>query len=118
MNLKSLNHSVFQLEYHIVWATKGRSKIFDIDLLSQIESNCRKFFLTNFQELISVSMQSDHIHILASISPKICLSSFIGILKSYLRRETSYNCPPFQRGYFISSVGIDDNVIKNYIASQ
>jgi putative transposase len=118
MNLKSLNHSVYQLEYHIVWATKYRRPIFDVDFLDIIEQRVYEFFHKYDCECISCSVQSDHVHILVSIRPTFCLSDFIGKLKQYIRRDYFRRIPEFQKGYFISSVGISDEVIQNYISSQ
>jgi len=66
----------------------------------------------------------DHIHLFLTIPPKYSISYAIEILKgktsTWIKKKTR-KFPPgplWCRGYFVSTVGIDEFAIKNYIANQ
>ncbi len=73
-------------------------------------------------------LQSDHIHMLMSISPNYTLAQVIGYMKgksaihrarTYLRQKRNYSGMSFwARGYFVSTVGTDEEVIRVYIQHQ
>ena len=70
---------------------------------------------------------SDHVHIMISIPPKYAVSQVIGYIKSksaihlrvYGERKRSFVGQHFwARGYFVSTVGRDEAVIREYIRKQ
>ena len=70
----------------------------------------------------------DHIHILISIPPKYSVFQVIGYLKgesaiqiarTYMGRKKNYTGQHFwARGYFVSTVGVDEETIRDYIRRQ
>ena len=70
----------------------------------------------------------DHVHILISIPPKHSVSNIVGFLKGksaitiarvYLGRKKNFSGQSFwARGYHVSTVGRDENMIRNYIRHQ
>jgi len=73
----------WQLFYHIVTATKGRRP----SITEEIEPELYQFIFAKAQDLESrvyaVNGTFDHIHIVASIPPKIAVSTFIGQVKGF-----------------------------------
>jgi len=71
----------------------------------------------------------DHIHILISIPPQMTVGSVVRILKTNTARDIKQKFPVLKKhywgtnsfwsaGYFVSTVGIDEAVIKRYIKKQ
>jgi putative transposase len=73
-------------------------------------------------------LPSDHVHIMISIPPKYAVAQVIGFTKGksaihlarvYGGRKQNYAGQNFwARGYFVSTVGRDEVVIREYIRSQ
>jgi putative transposase len=71
---------------------------------------------------------SDHVHIMISIPPKHAVSSVVGYIKgksaihlarTYGERKQNYAGQNFwARGYFVSTVGRDEAVVRDYIRNQ
>ena len=80
-------------------------------------------------EIQEMSVQSDHIHVVMTIPPKVSVSQMMGILKGKLAIKLFKSYPKMKekpywgnhfwaRGYFVSTVGIDEDVIKRYVKHQ
>ena len=71
---------------------------------------------------------SDHVHMLIAIPPKYAVSQVVGFIKGksaihlarvYGERRRSFVGQNFwARGYFVSTVGRDEAVIRTYIQQQ
>lgn len=70
----------------------------------------------------------DHVHILMSIPPKYAVSQIVGYMKgksaihiarTYMGRKKNFTGQNFwARGYFVSTVGMDEETIREYIKRQ
>lgn len=67
----------------------------------------------------------DHIHALLEIPPKYSVSAIIGDIKSYSSKEMRKNFDYLKQqkemwsvGYFVTTVGINEKIIRNYIQNQ
>jgi putative transposase len=80
-------------------------------------------------ELIEMNVQIDHIHLIASIPPKISISELMGILKektaikifkSYpqLKKKPYWGNHLWARGYCADTIGLDEDKIKKYVKYQ
>ena len=73
-------------------------------------------------------IMADHVHIMISIPPKYAVAQVVGFIKgksaihiarTYLGRKRNYVGQHFwARGYFASTVGRDEQVIREYIRHQ
>ena len=73
-------------------------------------------------------IMADHVHIMISIPPKYPVAQVVGFIKgksaihiarTYLGRKRNYVGQHFwARGYFASTVGRDEQVIREYIRHQ
>ena len=127
-NWKSQSHVRWYCRYHIVIVPKYRRKsIFgklrkDIGVI--LTDLCTQFEI----ELIEGHAMPDHIHMCLSIPPKYSVAYTIGRLKGksavrihrdYIRRQGNTKGFHFwSRGYCVSTVGLDEEMIRAYIRNQ
>ena len=123
-------HSMYHLQYHIVWVCKYRRKILKPGVCSYI----RKTFPSLLRSMPGVKIDSlgfdkDHVHMLMTIPPKYSISNVMGSLKSRMASRMRKFFPwlgkvyweeniVWSPGYFVSSVGLDEETIKNYVEYQ
>ena len=124
---RALSHTTWECKYHIVWVPKNRRKIIYGKLKRDIGLILRKLCEYKGVDVIGTACL-DHIHICLSIPPKYSVSTIVGYLKgkstmilferySYLRRNfRGHNF--WARGYYVSTVGLDEGKVKNYIRNQ
>lgn len=78
---------------------------------------------------MELNVQPDHVHAVLSIPPKISVSTFMGflkgklaikVMKSYprLRRKPYWGNHFWARGYFVSTVGLNEDLIRRYVRYQ
>ena len=127
-NVLHLNHSTWYCKYHVVWIPKCRRK--------QLYAWLRPQLSEIFHELASQKgciieeghMMDDHVHMLISIPPKYPVSSVIGYIKGksaiYIARNFNGRRRNFTgehfwaRGFYVSTVGIDEETVREYIRNQ
>ena len=123
-------HSVYYLQYHIVWVCEYRRRILNPGVCSYI----RKLLPKLLRSMPGVNVETigfdeDHLHMMMSIPPKYSISLVIGKLKSQSAARLRKAFPWLSKvywnenivwspGYFVSSVGIDEETIKRYIEHQ
>ncbi len=128
MKEQSLSHSVWDCKYHIVWIPKYRKKSLYKDL--------RKYVGPLFRDLASQKqctieeghLMADHVHILISIPPKYSDAQVVGFIKgksaiaiarNYMGHRKNFTGQSFwARGYHVSTVGRDEQTIREYIRHQ
>jgi putative transposase len=126
---KKLSHVVYKCEYDIVWVPKYRFRILEGEIKKLIEEDIKLLCEWKKCEVQEMSVQKDHIHIVVSIPPKVSISEMMGILKGKLAIKLFKSYPKMKqkpywgnhfwaRGYFVSTVGIDEDVIKRYVKYQ
>ena len=79
-------------------------------------------------EVLEGHMMPDHVHMLMSIPPKYAVAQVIGYIKgksaihvarNYLGKKTNFTGAHFwARGYHVSTVGRDEEMIREYIKTQ
>ena len=115
-----------ECKYHIVWCPKYRRKKLYGNIRKRfgeiIHDLCRQKGIT----IIEGHARPDHVHLCLSIPPKYSVAMIVGFLKGKsairLNKEFSNNHTTGKhfwiRGYFVSSVGLDLEVIRKYIRHQ
>lgn len=122
------SHRIWKCKYHIVFIPKYRKKSFFRVLRKQIGSIFRKLAAQKGCEILEGYIVSDHVHMLVSIPPKYLVSSVVGYIKGksaiYIARhfrgkERNFTGESFwTRGYFVSTVGRNEEVIRDYIRNE
>jgi putative transposase len=101
-------------------------------LFGQLRKNLGEVFhdLARQKEskILEGHLQSDHVHMLISIPPKYAVAQVVGYIKgksaihiarTYLGQKKNYGGMSFwARGYFVSTVGTDEGVVRTYIREQ
>ena len=119
----------YHYEFHVVWIPKYRKKILKGDLQRLVEKH-----LGDIQkhhpdiEIEKYSVQKDHVHLIIVIPPKYSVSEIIGKIKANTSREIRrrfawvkkvyWHNEFWSPGFFSSTVGINEEVIKRYIEFQ
>ncbi|MEW8475073.1 MAG: IS200/IS605 family transposase [Candidatus Thiodiazotropha endolucinida] len=126
--VESLSHTRWECKYHIVFIPKYRRKT----LFGQVRRELGEVFHRLARQKESLieegHMMGDHVRIMISIPPKYAVSQVVGFIKgksaiyiarTYLGRKRNYVRQHFwARGYFASTVGRDEQVIRDYIRYQ
>ena len=126
---KKLSHVVYKCENHIVWVPKYRFRILEGEIKRLLEEDIKLLCEWKKCEIQEMSVRKDHIHLVLSIPPKVSVSQLMGILKGKLAIKLFKSYPKMKkkpywgnhfwaRGYFVSTVEIDEDVIKRYVKYQ
>jgi len=126
---KKLSHVIYKCDYHIVWVPKYRLRILTGTIRDLVDNDIRMLCEWNSSEVVELNVQVDHIHLVVSVPPKVSISKLMGILKgkiaiklfkSYpdLKKKPYWGNHFWARGYFVSTVGLDEEMIKKYVKHQ
>jgi putative transposase len=131
LKYRKQSNCVYYCVYHIVISSKYRRKIFNAGIgryLGKIMEEIRKFHPE--LDMLEYNYDKDHIHIMLSIPPKYSVGKVVGIIKANTARRLREKFPDFLKkvywgnegiwssGYFVSTVGINEEIIKKYIECQ
>ena len=126
---RQLSHVFYKCEYHVVFTPKYRFRILSGTIKLQVEQDIRAICQWKDVEVEELNVQPDHVHVVCSIPPKFSVSEILGIVKgkiamrifkSYpeLKRKPYWGNHFWARGYFISTIGLDSEMIKRYVKHQ
>jgi putative transposase len=127
MGANSLSHTRWDCSYHIIFIPKYRRKIFFKDIRKEVGDILRKLCEYKNVELVKGSISADHVHIYVKIPPKLSVSEFMGYLKGKSALMVFDRFPQMKqgsgrhlwaKGYYVSTVGINKDVIREYIQKQ
>ena len=125
---RSQSHVKWECKYHVVIVPKYRRKKFFGSAKREIGKILRELRRRKGIELLEGKAMLDHIHMLLSVPPKYSIAMTIGYLKGKsairINRElqktkgTLFGRAFWSRGYCVSTVGLDETKIKQYIQNQ
>ena len=126
--VESLNHSVWDCKYHVVFIPKCRRKTLYGDLRRYLGEVFRRLAQQKESRIEEGHLLSDHVHMLIAITPKYAVAQVVGFIKGksaihlarvYGERKRNFVGQHFwARGYFVSTVGRDEGLIREYIRKQ
>jgi len=110
--------------------TKYRREIFNQGIFAYF--NIKLAEITSHYPLIKIKQvnhDKDHLHLLVSMPPTLSVGKVVGLIKQNTSRELKQKFPLIKKvywgseaiwseGYFVSTVGINEELIRNYIVSQ
>ena len=128
MDSKSLSHTTWKCQYHIVFIPKYRKK----QLYGRLREDVRDVLKTLCEykkvEIVEGAVCSDHVHLCVCIPPKMSVSQFVGYLKGksalmiydkHPELGSKWNKSFWARGYYVATVGnLTEEAIKKYIQEQ
>lgn len=125
---RSLAHTKWDCKYHIVWVPKYRRKIIYGEYRRELGKIIRQLCEYKGIEIIEASACIDHIHMCLRIPPKISVSYSIGYLKGKSALMLFDKFPELRKkvkarnlwtkGYYASTVGLNEEIVKKYIREQ
>jgi len=126
--LQSLNHTKWECKYHVVFIPKCRRRTLYVQLRQKLGEVFRTLAAQKECKIEEGHLMADHVHMLISIPPKYAVSEVVGYMKGksaihlarvYGERKRNFVGQHFwARGYFVSTVGRDETVIREYIRNQ
>lgn len=130
MDTRVSGHTAYRTEYHLVWIPKYRRRILNPGVASYLLKILPKI-LRGMPgcEVVRTNIQIDHLHMLMIIPPKYAVSAVVGQLKQATARHLRETFPYLHNifwkepivwspGFFVSTVGIDEEQIIKYIQWQ
>ncbi len=125
---RSLNHTKWGCKYHVVFIPKYRKKRIYGGIRRSLGRVFRRLAEQRESQVEEGHLMADHVHMMLSIPPKYSVAQVIGYIKGksaihiareFAGRERNFVGQHFwARGYFVSTVGRDETVIRDYIRRQ
>jgi putative transposase len=129
MEIRLSAHGAYHHRYHRVWIPKYRRKVLTGDLKECVAK--RRNAIPEDHPAIEVeqgSIQLDPGHLVAVIPPNYAVAAVVGKIKANTSREIRQRFPEITKGswrhacwsvgFFSSTVGSDEAVIKRYVEFQ
>ena len=127
-----LAHSIYLLQYHIIFVCKYRKKLL---VSRQISDDIKQFSYEICQRhsviIRYMETDKDHIHYMIETEPTMSISKIVNLMKSYTTYHIWKRYPQYLRkqfwkehtfwrdGYFACSVGnVSEEMLKKYIENQ
>lgn len=127
-DVQCLSHTKWECKFHIVWIPKCRRKMLYGQLRKNLGDVLHDLARQKESRVLEGHLQPDHVHMLISIPPKYAVAQVVGYMKgksaihiarTYLGQRKNYGGMSFwARGYFVSTVGADETVVRTYIRDQ
>lgn len=125
---QSLSHTRWECKYHVVFIPKCRRKVLYGHIRKELGKLLAELASHKESRIESGSLQPDHVHMLISVPPKYSVAQVIGYIKgksaihiarTYAGKKRNFTGEQFwARGYFVSTIGKDEQMIKEYIRHQ
>jgi len=125
---QSLSHTRWDCKYHVVFIPKRRKKAIFGTLRRHLGGIFRELAQHKESRVVEGHLKPDHVHMCLSIPPKLAVSNVVGYLKGksaitiarkFGGRKRNFTGEVFwARGYFVSTVGLDEEVVRAYIRHQ
>ena len=127
-NYKKLQHTEWDCKYHVIFIPKYRRKVLYGQIRRELGDVFRRLARQKESEIEAGHLMVDHVHMMISIPPKYAVAQVIGFIKGKSaihiarhfgeRRRNFVGQHFWARGYFVSTVGRDETVIRQYIRRQ
>ena len=125
---ESLSHTKWECKYRVVFIPKCRGKTLYKELQRHLGEVFRRLAEQKESEIEEGHLRPDHVHMMIAIPPKYAVSQVIGYIKGksaihlarvYGERKRNFVGQHFwARGFYVSTVGRDEAVIRKYIQEQ
>ena len=122
------SHATYRCEYHFVWIPKYRYRVLHGDLKQRLRKILSELCEWMEIDIIEGNISDDHVHMYLSVPPKHSLSQVMKTLKGKSAERLQEEFPELKkrywgthiwaRGYFVSTVGVNSEIIRKYIQNQ
>ncbi len=127
-DFQSLSHTVWDCKYQLVWIPKCRRKVLYGQLKKHLGLVFHELAIQKESKVVEGHLMPDHVHMVVSIPPKYAVAQVVGFIKgksaihiarTFLGRRRNFTGQNFwARGYFVSTIGADEEAIRAYIKRQ
>ena len=124
----SLSHTKWECKYHVVFIPKCRRKVLYGKIRQRLGEVFHELARQKESQILEGHLCPDHVHMMLRIPPKRSVSEVVGYIKGksairaareFQGRDRNFRGYHFwARGYFVSTVGIDEGTIREYIRHQ
>ncbi len=125
---QSLAHTRWDCKYHVVFIPKRRKKAIFGSLRRHLGEIFRELAKHKESEVVEGHLMPDHVHMCLSVPPKYSVSHVVGYIKGksaiaiarkFGGRARNFTGEVFwARGYFVTTVGLDEEMVRAYIRNQ
>ena len=126
---RKLSHTLWHCQYHVVWVPKYRFRILRGAVKDAVEGGIQAICGYAGCEVVELSVQPDHVHLVVMVPPKKSISDLLGRLKGQtsmkifqqfreLRRKPYWGNHFWAKGYCVDTVGLDADMIRKYVRYQ
>jgi len=126
---RKLSHSIWHCQYHIVWVPKYRFRVLTGAIGETVQTGIHAVCGFTGCEVVELSVQPDHVHLIVMVPPKVSISDLIGRVKGqtamkvfrrfrHLRKKPYWGNHFWAKGYCVDTVGLDAGMIRKYVRHQ
>lgn len=125
---ESLSHTAWDCKHHVIFIPKRRRRTLYGELRKHLGEVFRKLAAQKESQIVEGHLMPDHVHMMIAIPPKHAVSQVIGFIKGksaihlarvYGERKRNFVGQHFwARGYFVSTLGRDEAMVREYIKKQ
>ncbi len=125
---ESLSHTRWDCKYHIVFIPKCRRAVLYRELRKYLGEMFRNLAQQKECRIEEGHLLGDHVHMLISIPPKYAVAQVVGFIKGKSaihlarnfggRQRNFTGCNFWARGYYVSTAGRDEEIVRRYIRQQ
>ncbi len=125
---QSLSHTRWDCKYHVVFIPKRRKKRIFGELRRYLGEIFHELAKHKESKIVEGHLLLDHVHMCLSIPPKHAVANVVGYMKGksaihiarhFGGRQRNFTGENFwARGYFVSTVGLDEDLVRAYIRNQ
>jgi len=123
MRTKKTRHAVYNINYHLVWCSKYHKQILVGEVKDLVENTIKEVCTQRGWELISLSVQPDHLHTFVSVSPIFAPMFVVKVLKGATAvravKEHRFAKRFWSPSYYVGTAGtVTEQTIQKYIKEQ
>ena len=124
---QSLSHSKWNCKYHVIFIPKNRKSVLYGKVREELVKVLHELAKQKESKITEGNLSKDHVHMCIEIPPKYAVASVIGFMKGKSAiaiarmqgKDRNYTGAHFwARGYAVSTIGFDEEIIKKYIREQ
>ena len=126
---RKLSQTIWHCQYHFIWVPKYRYPVLSGKIASEVENCVRAFSEQLGCEIVELTIQVDHVHLLVFVPPKVSISGYVGTIKGRtairvfnrfrkLKEKPYWGNRFWARGYCVDTVGLDTEMVRKYIKYQ
>ena len=127
-NYESRSHTRYDCKYHVVFIPQYRRKKIYGAIRRHLGEIFHELAKQKESRILEGHLKGGHVHRCISIPPKFAVLSVVGFMKgksaisiarNFVGRKRNFTGESFwARGYFVSTVGLDEEVVREYIRHQ